>query len=539
VVSKHEKGKVYIGSQYVHATSNGGQSWEVISPDLTTNDKSHQQSSGGINSDNLMTFDGCTLYWLEESPVKAGVLWAGSNDGLIHLTTDGGKTWKKVSDGLAGVPQWSTVRCIEASPFDAGTAYVVMNAYQLGDFKPYIFKTTDYGNTWKKISDGIPVSNSSHVHQVLEDPGKKGLLWAGTDNALYFSPDDGAHWMALKNNLPPVPVYGLAMQENFNDLVIGTYGRGIYILDDVTPLRQLADVFKADQDVLLPIRKAYRFRDKQGIHAERNFVSGQNAPYGASINFYLKEAQKEPVKLVLSDASGKPVKTLEAKAGKGLNRIWWDLAYDEVVLPPLRTKPRGKDWVKLDSTGKRSMFIYDLDVGPGLAPPLVLPGMYTITLQSGNQKLTQTVEVLKDPNTASSMEDVQQQHAFGQQLYVSIGRTLQLIDSMEQHRARLLAVTGQPKQKTAVAMEEQLWQLESKLFDIYLTGSRQDAFRNPAQILERLLAISKESIQSSADHPPTNQQLAVYAELKGALDNVEMQYNTFLQSAEWKSFNKK
>jgi photosystem II stability/assembly factor-like uncharacterized protein len=544
VISRHEKNKVYIGSQYVHATSNGGQSWEVISPDLTTNDKSHQQSSGGINADNLMTFDGCTLYWLEESPVRAGLLWAGSNDGLIHLTIDGGKTWKKVSDGLTGVPQWSTVRCIEASPFDAGTAYVVMNAYQLGDFKPYIFKTTDFGNTWKKISDGIPVSNSSHVHQLLEDPGKKGLLWAGTDNALYFSPDDGGHWVMLKNNLPPVPVYGLAMQANFNDLAVGTYGRGIYILDDVTPVRQLADLYASNKDVLLPIRKAYRFRDKLGIHAEWSFVTGQNAPYGASINFYLNEASKDPVKLLVTDASGKTVKTLEAKAGKGLNRVWWDLAYEDVVLPPLRTKPRGKDWVKLDTTGKRNMFIYDLDVGPGLAPPLVLPGIYTIALQTGDQQLKQQVEVLKDPNTTASMDDVVKQHAFGLQLYGSIRRCLELTDSMEQQRAMLLAtIAANDMSKTihqsASRMEEQLWQMESKVFDVYITGSRQDAFRNPVQILERLLAISKESLQSSADYPPTDQQLAVFAELKAVLDKVEEQYSTFLQSAEWKSFNKK
>jgi hypothetical protein len=378
----------------------------------------------------------------------------------------------------------------------------------------------------------------------LEDPGKKGLLWAGTDNALYFSPDDGGHWVMLKNNLPPVPVYGLAMQANFNDLVVGTYGRGIYILDDVTPIRQLADLFSNNQDALLPIRKAYRFRDKQGIHAERSFVTGQNAPYGASINFYLKEASKQPVKLLVTDASGKTVKTLEARAGKGLNRLWWDLAYDEAVLPPLRTKPRGKDWVKLDSTGKRNMFIYDLDVGPGLAPPLVLPGVYTVILQTGNQQLKQQVEVLKDPNTSATMQDVAKQHAFGVQLYGSIRRCFELIDTLEQKRALLLAAVSandksKPMQQSASRMEEQLWQMESKLFDVYLTGSRQDAFRNPAQILERLLAISKESLQSSADYPPTDQQLAVFAELKAALDNVEKQYSSFLQSAEWKSFNKK
>jgi len=348
----------------------------------------------------------------------------------------------------------------------------------------------------------------------------------------------------LKNNLPPVPVYGLAMQANFNDLVVGTYGRGIYILDDVTPIRQLADLYASNQDVLLPIRKAYRFRDKQGIHAERSFVTGQNAPYGASINFYLKEASKQPVKLLVTDASGKTVKTLEARGSKGLNRVWWDLAYEEAVLPPLRTKPRGKDWVKLDSTGKRNMFIYDLDVGPGLAPPLVLPGIYTVILQTGDQQLKQKVEVLKDPNTSASMQDVANQHAFGVQLYGSIRRCFELIDSMEQKRAFLLAnVSANDKsksmQQSASRMEEQLWQMESKLFDVYLTGSRQDAFRNPAQILERLLANSKESLQSSADYPPTDQQLAVFAELNAGLDNVEKQYSSFLQSAEWKSFNKK
>ena len=265
----------------MHETSNKGQSWQVISPDLTTNDKTHQQNSGGMASDNLMTWDGCTLYALAESPAKADILWAGSNDGILSVTQDGGKSWTNVSSNMPGLPKWSTIRNIDASHFDAGTCYVAVNAMQNGDFGSYAYKTTDFGKSWTRLTVELPPSNSNVIHQLIEDPGKRGLLWLGTDNGLYFSPDDGKQWIRLKNNLPPVPIYGIAIQQNFRDLVLATYGRGIYILDDVTPIREYSEAVQQSESHLFSLRPAYRFAQKDAIKSGSSFVSGpQTDPPG-------------------------------------------------------------------------------------------------------------------------------------------------------------------------------------------------------------------------------------------------------------------
>ncbi|MEQ9289970.1 MAG: glycosyl hydrolase, partial [Cyclobacteriaceae bacterium] len=195
VLSKHTRGKVWTGSQYVHETTNAGQSWKVVSLDLTTNDKTHQMSSGGMAGDNLMTFDGSALFSMAESPVQEGILWTGSNDGLVHVTKDGGKSWFKASDFMPELPKWGTIRNIEPSHFDAATCYVSVDAHQDGDFGTYVYKTTDLGKTWKRLTVNLPPSNSNFVHQIKEDPEKQGLLWLGTDKGLYFSPDDGGNWI--------------------------------------------------------------------------------------------------------------------------------------------------------------------------------------------------------------------------------------------------------------------------------------------------------------------------------------------------------
>ena len=235
-ISEHKKHTVYVGSQYVHRSTDFGQSWEVISPDLTLNLKSHQESSGGIAIDNLMTFDGSVLFAITESPLKQGLIWVGSNDGQIHLTRNGGRTWKNLTENI-DMPPWGTISNIEASRFEKGTAYISVDFHQMGDFDPYIYKTENYGKTWKRISSDIPKSYSSFVHVVREDHQTPGVLYAGTDNGVYVSVNDGKHWTRIKNNLPPAPVYWISLQERFDDMVIGTYGRGFYILDDISHLR--------------------------------------------------------------------------------------------------------------------------------------------------------------------------------------------------------------------------------------------------------------------------------------------------------------
>ena len=535
VVSVHEKGKVWVGSQHVHETSNGGQSWKEISPDLTTNDKSHQQNSGGMASDNLMTWDGSTLYWIAESPARSGVLWTGSNDGIIHVTTDGGKSWKNVTSAVTGLPKWGTIRHIEPSPFDASVCYVAVDAHHNGDFGSYLFKTEDMGQTWRRISVDLPESNSNFIHQIKEDPGKKGLLFLGTDVGLYFSYNDGVNWIRLKNNLPPVPIYGIAIQKNFRDLVIGTYGRGIYILDDLTPIREFSRQVEASEAFLFSMRKAWRFQKIDGMKTEDSYVNGQNPPYGADINFYLKEKQKDSVEIRILDQQDQLIQTIKAPNKPGIQRVWWDLRYQDYVLPSLKTKPRGKDWVQLNGKGERAMFIYDLDIGPGLTAPLVLPGVYTVVLKIGGKEWRQPVEVLKDPNSSGTQESIALQHGFGLKLFTSINTSLKMIDEMEQQRSKLLAMKND---KAALVLEEKIYALEARLHDVHATGARMDIFRNPPQVLERFLSMTKESIISSADSPPTDQHQEVYELVNGQLKEVQSAWELLRQSREMKKFNK-
>ena len=533
-ISRHDHNKVYIGSQYVHVTTNGGQTWKIISPDLTTNDKSHQQSSGGISTDNLFTFDGCTLYVIAESPVRAGLLWTGSNDGLVHVTRDDGAHWEDVTANIPGLPKWSTIRAIDPSPFDEGTAYISADAQFIGDFNPYIYKTTDYGRTWTLISRSFPKSNSSFVHQIIEDPGKKGLLWAGTDNGLYFSPDDGINWIHLRNNLPPAPIYGLVVQREFKDLVIGTYGRGFYILDDITPIREFSTEVQRSDAWLFSLRKAWRFRPRLAIHAERSASSGMNPPYGADIDYYLRDTVRDTVKVLIIDTAGHVVQQIAGSNRKGVNRVWWDLGLQPYVLPPLRTRPEDADWVKLDSTGARAMVIYDLDIGPGLPATKVLPGQYTVVLRIGDKEYRQPLQVLRDPHTGGSDEDIRAQYAFGVQIYGSIQRILHMIDTLEILRSsadstqRIL--TDRKQKAKLLAWRHRLYDVEGLLHDVHQTGAREDIFRNPAQLLERFLTISKESISGGADFRPTDQHREVYALLSGRLAVARTKFEAVVNS---------
>jgi photosystem II stability/assembly factor-like uncharacterized protein len=530
VLSKHHKGRVWVGSQVVHETNNGGQSWKVISHDLTTNDKTHQQNSGGMASDNLMTWDGCTLYSMAESPVKAGVLWTGSNDGQVNVTQDGGTTWTNVSANIPGLPKWGTIRHIDASYVNAGACYVAVDAHYVGDFGTYVYKTEDYGATWRRLEINLPPGNLNFVNQIKEDPDQPGLLWLGTENALYFSPDEGKNWIHLKNNLPPAPVWGIEIQRHFKDLVIATYGRGIYILDNITPIREFSAQIQQSQAHLFSLHKAYRFQPTNGIKTESSFVSGQNPPEGIDINYYLKEKPKQKPEIQVLNARQEVIRKITGTDESGINRIWWDLRLQPYELPKLRTKPKGKEWVPLNDKGERDLFIFDLDIGPGQTPPLVPPGTYTIVLKVNGKEYKEDVVVLKDPNTAVSEADIQKQFNMGTRLFNSIKTTLQLIDEMERLRAALLKKSD----KKSLELEDKIYRLESRLHDVHATGARMDIFRNPPQVLERLFALAKESQIASADWAPTDQQEEVFTLLSVQLLEVQSQFELIKKTPELK-----
>src|SRR5438105_132201 len=284
MISPHDHRRVYVGSQYVHVTTDGGASWKVVSPDLTRNDTSHQQSSGGVTTDNLMTFDGATLFALAESPVQAGVIWAGSNDGLVHVTRDGGTTWTDMTGNVPKLAPWGKISNLEPTRFDATTAYVSIDLHELDDLDPYIFKTTDLGRTWKRISEGLPRSSLGFVHVVREDPVRRGMLFAGTESGVYVTFDDGGRWTPLQNNLPHAPISWITVQPHFHDLVVATYGRGIWILDDISPLEDPAltgGAMTGGAGLFKP-RPAYRFRSQQGsASAPNSSLRVDSVPEGA------------------------------------------------------------------------------------------------------------------------------------------------------------------------------------------------------------------------------------------------------------------
>jgi len=559
-ISPHDHNKVYVGSQVVHQTTDGGSSWTVISPDLTKNDKSHQQSSGGVTTDNLMTWDGATLYAIAESPVQAGLIWAGSNDGQVQLTRDGGQHWTNLTDNIQKLPPWGKISNIEASRFDAGTAYLSVDLHEQADFTPYIYKTADFGKTWKKISDGIPVATHfSYVHMVREDPARRGMLYAGTDNALYFTLDDGATWQPLQLNLPHAPAAWIAIQPHFSDLVVGTHGRGFWILDDVTPLRALsAEVLKAPAYLFAP-RPAYRFRYVHSTSSDPNSaVQGENPRYGADLNYLVGAALAEdttardsvaqrdstaaqPARIIILDAKGDTVRTLTGARRAGINRVYWDLRYAPVKEPHLRTTPPGKSWLPIPQRGWRSLVSWDLDLSQ--QGPLVEPGAYTVKIRIGGTELSQPLTVLKDPNTAGTDQDVHQQVAFGLELRSEMDSVVGLINRIEWLRKQLADLGTQLADSSTVKddstakalstaghdLAQKLIGVEGALFDVNLTGGREDAFRNPVQLYGRLSALLSDALENGADFAPTSQQREVNELYQQRLGDAAQRFGQLLQ----------
>ena len=540
-ISPHDNNTVYVGSQHVHRTTDAGHSWEVISPDLTTNDKSRQQSSGGVAIDNLMTYDGSTLFAIAESPLEQGQIWAGSNDGQLQLTRDGGATWENLTGNIPDLPPWGTIANVEPSRYDAASAYIAVDLHQLADFDPYIYRTRDHGQSWERITSGIPPSPHSFVHVVREDPKRPGMLYAGTDNSVYFSLDDGSSWLPLRNNMPPAPVYWLTVQETFDDLVVGTYGRGFYILDDISPLRVLDGVSGAGEVALLDTRTAYRFNQIQTIKAERSHVTGQNPPYGADINFYVPEGASGRGEIRITGPDGDTIRTLPVNAAPGLNRVWWDLRYEPTRRAKIRTAPPGLPWVPLGPEGWRPLRTWDLDLNQGQLGPRVVPGEYGVALHLGNTVLSTTQTVVKDPHSEGTLDDIRNQVAMSLVIRGEINEVVDMIDQIEWARSSLEKLgemlagdtTATDLLAEASALEDIAISVESQLFDIYLTGAREDAFRNPMKLYGRLSALAQDVGWSSADFSPTVPQTEVHQVLQQRLDDTRVLFRRlFAEDAE-------
>jgi photosystem II stability/assembly factor-like uncharacterized protein len=506
-ISPHDRNKVYVGSQHVHQTTDGGQSWQVISPDLTLNDKTRQQSSGGLTPDNIGVEYAGAVFAIAESRLEKGLIWAGTNDGLVQLTRDGGKTWTNVTANIPNLPAWGTVSNIEPSRYAAGAAYLTVDFHQVNNRDPFVYRTTDYGKTWKAIVNGIPRSMLSYAHCVREDPVRRGLLSLGTEGGVYVTFDDGESWQPLQNNLPRAPVYWLTVQEQFNDLVIATYGRGFWILDDITPLQHVpAQVAAADAHLFTP-RPAWRFRDvTDTVSMNDDPTVGQNPTYGAALNYYLKSAPTGSVTLSVIDGQGRSVRTLAGTNAAGVNRVVWDLRSAPTAEVKLRTSPLYAPEIGVGPQGWRS--------GGGQMSILQPPGMYTVRLSVGGRELSAPLTVRKDPHSEGSEADIEQQVRMLEQLRADVEATAALINQIElaraqlQNLARLLEADADADlRKDAAAIEQKLTAIEGNLVELRSTGRGQDTVRWGAKLLGKINYLANGL--ASADNRPTDQQREV------------------------------
>jgi len=472
-ISPHDPDVVYHCSQFVHRSRDSGLSWEIISPDLTRNDKSKQDYSGNpITRDNTgVEFFG-TVFALEESPKVAGLLWAGSDDGLVHLSRDNGKTWKNVSP--TSIPPFGTVNMIDLSAHDPGRAFIAVHKYREDDFKPYVFRTNNYGESWDLLTDGRNGIPANHfVRVVREDSDRKGLLYAGTEFGMYISFDDGAHWQKFQLNLPVTPITDLMVYRK--DLLVATQGRSFWILDDLSPLHQINKDTAAAKIHLFAPRAAYR------------------APgYSAEINVYFAEAPKETVTLEILDAKAnvarshtiRPAREGEVQAEQpsefggfgreprlslkaGFNRLAWNMTHDPIFTIP----PRIVMW------------------GGGGGGPKAVPGNYQVRLKAGDFSQTQPLQVLKDPRNPTTDADYAEQYELARQVG---GKIKELYDNLLQLRdvrrqageiAQRLEQGGYGKEATAAAkaLGEKLTGIEGELTQLKGEGG-QDALNFPGRL---------------------------------------------------------
>ena len=559
--SPHDEAAVYAGSQYVHRSRDRGQSWERISPDLTTADPDLMRRTGGLTLDDAGPTIAPVIFAIAESPVEPGLIWAGTNDGQVQLTRDGGASWINVTANLPDLPPLGTVRNIDPSHFEAGTAYVAIDRHQEGDTTPYVFRTRDYGATWTDLAADLPRGPLGNVHCIREDPEQAGLLFLGAENALWVSFDDGAAWQRLSRrsdggaNLPPAPVHWIEVQEHFDDLVVATYGRGIWILDDVTPLRQIARGLTASGPTLLPPRVTYRFRTRGAPMAQPDVpATGTNPPYGALFHYWLPD----PGNAGVSPASGAERRSADARgqirifneqrelvrtlddlpAEPGLHRVSWDLRHDPTTEVRLRTKPDERpDW-RMPAEGWRPL------PDGGRLSLLAAPGVYRLELSlpgdagedgdEGEALSTAALEVLLDPDAPASADDLAAQNELLFAIRDAIERAASILNGAEDLRSQLPALQERLEDddafgdaaEQATALDDELRQIEGAFFDPRLTGTGQDSLRWERRLYARLTYLARSVGQ--ADARPTDQQVAVWRRLQSQLAEQEVRFEAAL-----------
>jgi len=543
--SEHDPDLLYAGGNVLFSSTDQGQSWKPISGDLTRNDKSKQISSGGsITKDNTSVEYYDTIFTVEESPVKKGLLWAGSDDGLVHMTRDGGANWEDVTPKIA--PQWIQINSMEASPFDPGTAYIAATMYKFDDDKPYLYKTTDYGKSWTQITNGIP--DGAFTRCIREDPNKKDLLYAGTETGIYISFNGGAKWQSLQLNLPVTQVADLAIQKREHELVAATHGRSFWIFDDTNVLAEMTPSLTSEDMHLFQPKHAYRAAFGRGFGRAAT-AAGSNPASGAVIYYWLKSKPAGEVTLEFMDESGKLVKKFSSKAEKqekgegaeeeedeprrggkaalapaeqGLNRFEWDLHYP-------------------DAAGFPGMVLW----AGSLRGPAVVPGTYQVRLTVDGKTQTQKFEVRKDPRVSTTTEQYNAQLEMSLQMRDKLSRTNETVVQIRQVRKQIddLATRLQagPQTEKSKLVIEQAKSLAAEMTAVeealYQTKSRasEDPLNFPVKLNNKLAALLADL--ESADAEPTSAEGQVYESIATEI-NAQLKTWSQIMDVKIPTFNK-
>lgn len=560
-ISPHDSNTVYVGSQYLHVTTNAGQSWKIISPDLTTDDKSKQGPSGGLTHDNLGVEECCTIFAMAEAPQEKGVLWIGSNDGIVSLSRDGGKTWQKdLTANVPGFLKQGSINNIEASRHAKGTAYISVDGHQVNNRDPHIYKTTDYGKTWKALGGGIPKSVFSYVRVVREDPKVPGLLYAGTENGLYVSHDDGATWQSLQLNLPHVGISWIEIQPAYNDLVIGTSGRGFYILDDLTPIQKAKPEINNAVATLFEPRATYRLISRppgfmntpigfgggfgggggggggRGGGAPTNPATAgggtageviRNFSTGAYLQYFLKAAG--PVTITITSAEGRFVNKLTANGQAGMNNLSWNLRYAQGPRAvELRTTPASypQVWQEPRFQGRQTRGIVHYGIQPPQSPLIAGPGLYTVELEAGGTKVKQQLRLLADPNVGAPDAEVKEGVDMCLTLTDETNLAVDAINQIERIRKQLEDLKGSDAQmQQARALDQKLKAVEDLLLQPVAHENDPKSYREPMTIYFHYLHLLGQVGNGAGDmagNPgfrPTDQSKEFHVILKKRLDD--------------------
>jgi len=538
VISPHDPGTLYAAGNQIFKSTNEGQSWVPISPDLTRADPETLQPTGGpINRDSVGAEVYATVYSLVESPHERGVFWAGSDDGLLHCSRDNGATWQNVTP--ANFPEWTLVSGIEPSPFDPATVYVAATRYKLDDYQPYLFVTRDYGEHWSRINEGIAEDDFTRV--IRADPDCKGLLYAGTETGIYVSVDDGQNWRRFQLNLPIAPIHELLVKGS--DLIAGTHGRSVWILDDLTPLRALADGMPNREMRLFAPRDTLRVLPgldwSKAVSATTNYLAGrqggftvetttdgelvrtyldagENPPAGAIVTYLLISEPEEPITLTFRQRDGTEVRTFSSRtaddppkakerrvpAQVGWNRFVWDMRYAPA------TKIEGTDEV----------------AEKAIDGPIVAPGQFTVTLKSGATELTQSFRIIKPRHLTASQADLDAQEDLLLRIHRSVDRLASTINYMRDLRAQLDGLANRTRERkggekvaeAATALRERVLELEKTLVVPDLRPGWADAINEGARLWEKLTGLS--AVVALGDYPPTDASEAVFADFTGKID---------------------